>query len=111
DWTEWAQWFSYGEFKQTGVLKEGYVWIFDKDRIRHEVNTNLHRYRYCPYLRLGLVDAVLSALPDQVEVKRGGPWQYSRAYQESPGSIKIVQIEQSAGFEYKDEYFADGVRP
>jgi tellurite resistance protein len=111
DWTEWAQWFSYGQFKRAGLLKGGYVWVFDKTRIRHEVMTNLHRFRYCPYIHLHLIDAVLHALPDEIEVSPKAPWKYSRAYAESPGGIKIVEIEQSGGFEFKNEYFADGVRP
>jgi hypothetical protein len=110
DWTEWAQWYSYGQFKRAGLLKGGYFWVFDKARIHHEVMTNLHRFRYCPYLRLRLVDAVLRALPDEVEVGPTGPWKYSRAYEETPGCIKIVEVERSGGLEYKSEYFADGVR-
>jgi len=111
DWMEWAQWFSYGQFKRTGILKGGYLWVFDKARIRHEVMSNLHRFRYCPYLRLSLVDAVLRVLPDEVEVTPRGPWKYSRAYEETPGCIKVVEIEQSGDLEFKSEYFADGVRP
>jgi hypothetical protein len=111
DWTEWANWFSYGHFKPGGFLKQFYVWVFDKERIRHEVMTNLHRFRYCPYLRESLVEAVIHALPDEVEVSAKGDWKYSHAYEEVPGSVKVVETERSGDYEYKNEYFADGVRP
>ena len=51
EWTEWARWLSYGHFERAGILKGRTVWVFDKERIEHEVRTNLHRYRYCPHLR------------------------------------------------------------
>jgi hypothetical protein len=111
DWTEWARWFSYGQFKKSGVFKNTYTWVFDKDRIRHEVMTNLHHYRRCPHLRPDLVEAVLKALPEEVEISPASGWKYGRAYEEVPGSIKVVEIENSSGYEFKTEYFADGVRP
>ncbi|MBI4478411.1 MAG: zinc ribbon domain-containing protein [Acidobacteria bacterium] len=111
DWTEWAAWFSYGQFKRAGIFKGKDIWVFDKARIRHEVLTNLHRFRFCPYLRPGLVDAILSALPDEVEVIPQGPWKYSARYDEVPGSIKVVELRRVGNVEIKDEYFADGVRP
>lgn len=111
DWTEWANWFSYGQFRRDGLLKGPNIWVFDKERIRHELMTALHRFRYCPYLRLKLVEAVLQAFPDEVDVTPNGAWKYSRAYEEVPGSIKIVEVERSGGYEFKHEYFADGVRP
>jgi len=111
EWTDWAQWFSYGGFKKIGMLKNKYVWVFDKERIRHEVLTNMHKIRRCPYLRSSLIEAVIKALPDQVEVSPTVGWRYNRGYQEVPGSIKIVEIEKSNDFEIKNEYFSDGVRP
>ena len=49
DWTDWAQWFSYGRWQKTGFLRTNYVFVFDKDRIRHELATKLYRYRFCPH--------------------------------------------------------------
>jgi hypothetical protein len=110
-WTEWAQWFSYGKFKKSGFFKSTYTWVFDKERIRHEVMTNLHYYRRCPYLRPDLIEAVLKVLPEEVEISPTSGWKFNRTYEETPGSIKIVEIERSSGYEFKTEYFADGVRP
>ncbi len=111
DWTEWARWFSYGRFEKQGILRGKRVWIFDKPRIQHELLTNLHKFRFCPYLRPPLIEAILRRIPNQVEVTAGGPWKYSHSYQEVPGSIKIIEVEKSGDLEFKQEYFADGVRP
>jgi hypothetical protein len=111
DWGEWAPWLSYGQFERAGVLKASCVWVFDKARIRHEIAANIHRFRFCPHLRPTLVDAVLRALPDQVEITPKAAWKYSQAYEETPGSIKIVEVRKEGDFEFKEEYFANGVRP
>jgi len=111
EWTDWAQWFSYGRWQKAGFLRSGYVFVFDKERIRHELATNLYRYRFCPYLRTIFVEAVLKHLPDQVEVTPDGPWKYSRAYEALPGTIKVTEREGSGDFVYTSEYYSDGVRP
>ncbi len=111
EWTEWAGWFSYGRFEKAGLLGGKRIWIFDKARIEHELLNNLHRFRFCPFLRTKLLSAVLRALPDQVEITDKGPWRYNHSYQEGAGSIKVVEIEKSDGMEFREEYFADGVRP
>ena len=54
---------------------------------------------------------MLRALPDRLDVTDKGPWKYSHSFDEVPGSIKIVEIEKSNGMEFRQEYFADGVRP
>jgi hypothetical protein len=111
DWTEWARWFSYGQFIKSGVFKNKYTWVFDKERIRHEVMTNLHRYRHCPHIRPVFIEAVLKALPDEVEISPGCGWKYNSIYEEVPGCIKVIEIEKSGGYEFKREYFSDGIRP
>lgn len=111
EWADWAPWLSYGQFKRTGILKASQIWVFDKAHIRHEIEANLHKFRFCPYLRPELAEAVLRALPDQVEVTPNAAWKYSRAYEETPGSIKIVEVRREDGIEFKEEYFATGVRP
>lgn len=111
DWTAWSEWFSYGSFKQGGFLKSGHVFVFDKRRIRHELETNLYRFRFCPHLNFNLVEAVLEHLPDEVEVKPNGDWAYKRDYEESPGSIKIKEKTVEGGYSYTNEYFTSGVAP
>src|SRR5207247_1533742 len=58
DWNEWSSWFSYGRWEQSGIINKRNVWVFDKERIRHDLATNLHRFRFCPYLNHNFVDAV-----------------------------------------------------
>lgn len=105
DWTSWADWLGHGKFKSKDVF------IFDKDRIRHELETNLYRVRFCPCLRTDLVSTVLELLPDQVRVGEGTGWTYKKEYEQGPVSIKIVQKQVQDGFVYKDEFWANGVSP
>jgi uncharacterized tellurite resistance protein B-like protein len=110
-WSDWSNWFSYGRWQKTGIVNKRNVWVFDKDRIRHDLSTNLHRYRFCPYLSQDWIEAFISAFPQQVEVVEGGPWKYNSAYEESSGCVKVVEKEGEGEFSYTREYFADGVRP
>lgn len=114
DWAEWGDWFSHGQFKQVasgffGGTKT--VWFFDKERIRHELEVNLYKVRFCPHLNLELANAVLAALPESVEIKANGKWQYNRNYEERPGSIKITETTERDGYKLTDDYYADGVQP
>lgn len=111
DWMKWCDWFSYGCFKKSGLLKSGYIFAFDKKRIRHELETNLYRFRFCPHLNFKLIEAALENLPNEVEVKPKGDWTYKRDYDESPGSIKIKEKTVEDGYAYTDEYHASGVEP
>jgi uncharacterized tellurite resistance protein B-like protein len=111
DWNEWSSWFSYGRWEKTGIISKRNVWIFDKERIRHDLATNLHRFRFCPYLNQVFVDAVLLAFPDRVEITDDGPWKYNNVYEETPGSIEIIEKEGDGEFSYTREYYSDGVRP
>ena len=111
DWGKWSDWFSYGSFKKGGLLKSGHVFTFDKKRIRHELETNLYKFRFCPHLNFKLIEAVLASLPDEVGVQPKGDWTYKRDYDESPGSIKIKEKTVEDGYSYTHEYHASGVEP
>ena len=105
DWTSWADWLGYGKFKKKDVF------AFDKDRIRHELEANLYKVRFCPCLRTELVSAVLELLPDQVCVSEQSGWEYKKEYEQGPNSIKVVQKEVQGGFVYEDEFWTSGVSP
>jgi hypothetical protein len=111
DWTEWANWFCYGRWEKAGILKGKLLWRFDKAKIRHELTTNLFRYRFCPYLRAELSDAVLRYLPETVVPDSDSAWGYHRQYEQVPGSIKVIEKESSGDFPFTNEFWADGVRP
>ena len=103
-WSSWADWLSYGKFKEQDVF------VFDKDRIRHELETNLHTVRFCPCLRSELVLTVLQLLPDQVRVSERTGWSYNEG-KRGPNSIKVIQEEEEFGEIYKDEIWVSGVSP
>jgi hypothetical protein len=111
DWTEWSNWFSLGRWERQGIMSKRNVWVFDKERIRHSLATNIHRFRFCPYLHEAFVEAVVVAIPEKVEISENGPWKYNAVYEETPGSIKITEREGDGDFSYTKDYFADGVRP
>jgi len=111
DWTTWSDWFSFGSFKKGGLLKSGHTFVFDKERIRHELESNLYRFRFCPHLSFNLVEAVLAQLPDEVEVKSRGEWVYKEDYEASPGSIKVKVKEVEDGYTYTNEFHSSGVVP
>lgn len=105
-WTSWAPWFSYGRFLNQSKF------VFDKKRIRHELETNLYNIRFCPQLRFDLVEKVFEMLPTEVSVSDGStPWTYNQHFGEVPNSIKIVRKREGNAFTITDEFYSDGVRP
>jgi hypothetical protein len=111
DWSSWSGWFTYGSYKKVGVLKGGHSFVFDKKRIRHELETNLFRFRHCPHIDYSLVDAVLGCLPDEVRVSSDGPWRYRKDYEHMPGCIKVNEITVEDGFKYDNSFYSSGVTP
>jgi uncharacterized tellurite resistance protein B-like protein len=105
DWTEWASWFSLGHWEQSGLINKRHVWVFDKNRIRHDLATNIYRFRFCPYLHEKFIEAVAVSIPEKVEITENGPWKYNATYDETPGSIKVVEREGAGDFVYTREYF------
>lgn len=105
-WTSWTRWLSYGRFSGEDRF------IFDKKRIRHELESNLYNLRFCPNLHLDLVEKVLELFPAEVPVSLDSTsWTYNRIYERTPSSIKIVSKRGGGGFTITDEFYSDGVRP
>lgn len=111
DWSDWADWFCYGRWERIGMLGNKYQWIFDKDRIKHELSTQLFRMRYCPYLDTKLAERVLYYLPDKIVIDSDPNWEYHANYSEVPGALKIIKKEKQADFTFSSEFWADGVKP
>ncbi len=111
EWSDWAQWFAYGKFKKEGVFEKKLIWVFDKERIKHEAMQNLNRFRFCPHINLRLVDAVVEALPSEVDPSKDKDWEFKHAYDDVPGAEKIVRIEKQDGMEWRDEHMVFGVKP
>ena len=111
EWNDWSDWFSYGSFKRAGILKKYDIFVFDKARIRHELESNLFRFRLCPHLNFPLIESVLAKFPNEVEIKPNGDWTYKRDDAESPGAIKISMKTTEDGYTFNETYFSTGVTP
>ncbi|NPU84411.1 MAG: zinc-ribbon domain-containing protein [Syntrophaceae bacterium] len=111
EWNDWSKWFCYGRWEKVGIFGGKYQWVFDKDRIHHEIATNVYHYRFCPHLRTDLFDAVIKNLPMTIMPDSDHNWGYRRAYEQVPGAIKIIEKEGSGNYTYTNEYWSDGVRP
>ncbi len=101
----------YLAFRKSGLLRNQVAWVFDKERIRHELNQNAHAVRFCPHLRPALISAVVDALPDEVTVAAKGPWKYKYSGEEVPGAIKVIEKEGDDEYAFTNEYWSDGVVP
>tara|TARA_R110002096_G_scaffold195568_1_gene378218 strand:- start:1910 stop:3193 length:1284 start_codon:yes stop_codon:yes gene_type:complete len=111
EWAKWSDWFSYGSYKKGGMLKNHNVFVFDKERIRHELETSLFQFRFCPYMNFNLIEAVLELFPDEAEIKPRGAWDYKEDYDESPGSIRVKEKVNDGGYTYTKEFYSSGVVP
>jgi hypothetical protein len=111
EWSGWSDWFSLGAFRNSGRKSGKPIWVFDKDKIRHQVNTNLFKFRFCPHLRAGLTESIIEALPDEVDPAADSDWEYKDSYDAVPGSVKIVENQGGEGFSMRVERDVFGVRP
>jgi len=111
DWAEWSNWFSYGSFEKVGLLKTQVVFKFNKEKIKHELTTNIFKCKYCPHLKLDFIENVLNKFPSEITVTDKGEWKYKRDYNEIPGAIKITKKTVEGSFTYTDEFYSSGVVP
>lgn len=111
EWVSWARWLTYGNWEKGGLMARKNVWRFDKARIAHELNTNLFKYRYCPFLVEGLASAILDLIPETINVEDDTGWEYNDAYEQLPGSIKVRATKKSGDYSYDSEFYALGVKP
>jgi hypothetical protein len=98
-----ADWFCWGRF----VSKQA-DWEFDKARIRHELEKNLHSYRFCPALDGSRVLDVLSAFPEKVNPQKDKNWQFAESWGDYSGSGLLVKVKR---YGFTDEVTVKGVSP
>ncbi len=110
DWTGWADWFCCGKWEKLSPLGKEFQWRFDKKRIKHQLNSNLHRFRFCPHLETALSEAVLKQFPETVTPSSDPNWNFKKRHEEVPGAIRIVVKERSDGYVYA-EFWSNGVYP
>jgi len=97
-----SEWLSWGRFLNKGGDRE-----FDIERIKHELEKNLYRYRFCPALDLDHIGRVIEAFPRQVKPRRDRDWQMQQDWRGSSGGLTFVVNE----FGLKREVTYKGVSP
>jgi hypothetical protein len=101
--TENAEWFCWGRW-----LNQQGDWHFDKERIRHELEKALYAYRYCPALQPGLVEDVLSALPEVVNPFKDNNWKFVERWGEESSPGLLVTVDR---YGFKEQVLMKGVSP
>ena len=101
--TENAEWFCWGRF-----VGRGGDWQFDKQRMRHELEKNLHAYRFCPTLDSTRVLDVLSAFPEKANPQKDKSWRFVESWGDEAGSGLVVKVER---FGYAEKVTMKGVSP
>ena len=89
-WFEWGNW----------VNNNG-DWKFDKDRIKHELQKELFKYRYCPYMNLLLAEDVLIALPEVVNPRKDKNWKFVENWGSDGLSSGLTMVVKRFGYEDK----------
>lgn len=100
--TEYSQIFTYGKWLNT----KG-DWQFDKQRISHEIEKNIYKYRFCPAMNLELIMDVINAFPEIVNPAKDDNWKFIKNY----GSQDGLKITEKSNYGYVDEYYANGASP
>lgn len=99
----------YSDLFKMGSFKNATTFVFDKNRIRHDLQNNLFPYRFCPALNFNLVEAVLGEFPDEIDLQRDKNWEYRQTYHGSDvGCLRLVRKDPYFG---EQEVLVDGVKP
>jgi len=98
NWVEWGKW-----------LDKSGNWEFDKERIKHELQKELHQYRFCPAIQLELVEDVLAAFPEKVNPKRDKNWKFVESWEDDGLSTGLVITTKRFG--YEDKVVMKGAAP
>jgi len=99
------RWLTYGRFDRDGTFH------LDKDRIRHELRTTLHRYRLCPAFDGALVNEITEALPDKVNPKFDRDWEYQQSYGALEAGASVLKVTINEGGFFIHEATVVGVQP
>jgi len=99
---EYSELFTYGKWLNT----KG-DWQFDKERISHELEKNIYKYRFCPAMNLELFKDVIIAFPEIVNPSKDDNWKFIRNYSTQDG----LKITEKSSFGYTEEYYVNGAAP
>jgi hypothetical protein len=113
NWTSWERWFSYGAFNDFNARTNEANFVFNKNKIRHELESNLYKIRLCPHLNFKLIEAVLEILPSEVKVSaaKNAEWKFKQDCEQTPGSILIKEVTANGLFLCTNEYYSSGIIP
>jgi rRNA maturation endonuclease Nob1 len=111
DWSDWANWFTYGNFEKVGLLKNQVVFRFNKEKIKHELSTNLFKCKYCPHIKFDFIEKILEKFPNEIIINDKSDWKYKKDYNETPGAIKVITKTTDDGYTFTDEFYSSGVVP
>lgn len=89
-WVEWGAW-----------QNKKCDWRFDKDRIRHELQKELYKYRFCPAINFDFIDDALEAFPEIVNPRKDKNWKFVESWGDDDISSKLVITTRKYGYEEK----------
>jgi hypothetical protein len=101
DYTPLAEWGKWIDNKGT--------WQFDKERIRHELQVALYKYRFCPAIQLDLIEDVINAFPEKVNPNKNKNWKFVESWGDDGISGGLIIKTMRFGFE--DKVVMKGVAP
>lgn len=101
DWSAWSEWFTFGQFRRADVF------VFDMQRIVHELEKKIKSVRLCPHLRLEFISEILKAFPREALVAKNAGWEYQQGESTHPNAVEITIREN----EYQYKTYVIGVRP
>jgi RNA polymerase subunit RPABC4/transcription elongation factor Spt4 len=86
--SENSELFTFGKW-----LNNGGDWQFDKERIQHNLQKNIFQMRFCPALKLNLIEDVLKAFPDKVNPSIDKNWKFIQNWGSEVGlPVKVKQF-------------------
>ena len=103
DWSETAEWFALGSFKDA----DGF--IFDKNAISAMLEKRLRHVAICPFLSRACMSAALEKLPRTIKAKSG--WRFSEVAGDATKSVLRTVTENVHGCLYSYEAQVNGMVP
>ena len=101
DWSESAEWFSLGSFKDAGGF------VFDKNAISAMLERKLKHVAICPFLNRACMSAALEKFPKTIKAKTG--WRFSEVAGDSSKSVLRTVTENVHGCLYSYEAQVNGM--
>jgi hypothetical protein len=103
---EWGGgWLSYGSFNKSGV------WVFDKNRIKHEIELAIKENELCPVLDRQRILETLDKIPETINPKTDKNWKYQTSYEEIDGDYKEVAVGIKPVIKKINKYVLGSFRP